>query len=98
MSTVAAIAEPRIRDLRITDSEITAFLVDGRTASVPLAWSYRRLTQASDAQRQHWELLGDGVGAHWPGIDERDIGIHGMLYGTPSTSSGRPPDQAVARS
>jgi len=82
MSTVAAIAEPRIRDLRITDSEITAFLVDGRTVSVPLAWSWR-LSEASDAQRQHWELLGDGVGAHWPDIDE-DISIHGMLYGTPA--------------
>jgi hypothetical protein len=39
MNTPAMIVEPRIADLRVTDSEITAFLVDGRTVSVPLAWS-----------------------------------------------------------
>jgi hypothetical protein len=29
--------EPRIADLRITEAEITAYLMDGRTVSVPLA-------------------------------------------------------------
>ncbi len=81
MSTVAAI-EPRISDLRVTDSEITAFLVDGRSVSVPLAWSWR-LSDATSAQRDHWELIGDGIGAHWPDIDE-DISIEGMLHGIPA--------------
>lgn len=82
MNTVALIVEPRIADLRITDTEITAFLIDGRTVSVPLAWSWR-LSEATDAQRNHWELIGDGVGIHWPDVDE-DISIEGMLYGAPA--------------
>lgn len=81
MSTVAAI-EPRIADLRVTDSEITAFLVDGRSVSVPLAWSWR-LSDATSVQREHWELIGDGIGVHWPEIDE-DISIDGMLHGIPA--------------
>ena len=82
MSTVALIVEPKIADLRITESEITAYLVDGRTVSVPLAWSWR-LSEATPAQRNHWELVGDGIGIHWPEIDE-DISIEGMLYGAPA--------------
>ena len=81
MSTVAAI-EPRIADLRVTDSEINAFLVDGRSVSVPLAWSWR-LSDATATQREHWELIGDGIGVHWPDIDE-DISIDGMLHGVPA--------------
>ena len=30
---------PRIMDMQVTDEVITARLVDGRTISVPLAWS-----------------------------------------------------------
>lgn len=82
MNTVAASVEPRIADLRVTDSEITAFLVDGRNVSVPLAWSWR-LSDATSAQRDHWELIGDGIGVHWPDVDE-DISIEGMLYGVPA--------------
>ena len=81
MSTVATI-EPRIADLRVTDSEITAFLVDGRNVSVPLAWSWR-LSDATAAQRDRWELIGDGIGVHWPDFDE-DISIEGMLHGVPA--------------
>ena len=81
MNTVAAI-EPRIADLRVTDSEITAFLVDGRNVSVPLAWSWR-LPDATLSQRDHWELIGDGIGVHWPDVDE-DISVEGMLHGVPA--------------
>jgi len=50
MSIVAPVVEPRIADLRVTESEITAYLVDGRTVSVPLAWSWR-LSEATPVQR-----------------------------------------------
>jgi hypothetical protein len=82
MNTVTLIVEPKISDLRITDAEITAYLMDGRTVSVPLAWSWR-LSEATPSQRNHWELIGDGIGIHWPDIDE-DISIEGMLYGAPA--------------
>jgi len=82
MNTVALIVEPRIADLRVTEAEITAYLVDGRTVSVPLAWSWR-LSDATPAQRDHWELVGEGIGVHWPEVDE-DISVEGMLQGTPA--------------
>lgn len=82
MNTVALVVEPRISDLRITEAEITAFLIDGRTISVPLAWSWR-LSEATPSQRSHWEIIGGGIGIHWPDIDE-DISIEGMLYGAPA--------------
>ena len=44
MNTVAPVVEPRIAELSITESEITAYLVDGRSVSVPLAWSWRKTT------------------------------------------------------
>jgi len=82
MNIVAPVVEPRIADVRVTESEITAYLVDGRTVSVPLAWSWR-LSEATPIQRDHWELIGDGICVHWPEVDE-DISIEGMLHGTPA--------------
>jgi hypothetical protein len=74
--------EPRIRDIKVTADSITAFLVDGRTVSVPLAWSWR-LSEATPAQRVKWRIIGDGQGIHWPDVDE-DISIEGMLRGVPA--------------
>lgn len=88
MNTVALIVEPRIADLRVTEVEITAYLVDGRTVSVPLVWSWR-LSDATPAQRDHWELIGEGIGVHWPDIDE-DISVEGMLQGTPAPRAAVP--------
>ncbi|MDO9054906.1 MAG: DUF2442 domain-containing protein [Gallionella sp.] len=82
MNTVALIVEPKISDLRVTEAEITAYLMDGRSVSVPLAWSWR-LSEATPEQRSHWEIIGDGIGIHWPEVDE-DISIEGMLYGEPA--------------
>lgn len=81
MSTVVSL-EPRIKSLQVTEDAITAELVDGRTISVPLAWSWR-LSDATPEQRSNFEILGDGQGAHWPDVDE-DISVDGMLYGSPA--------------
>lgn len=40
MSIVGS-TEARIRDVKVTADIITAYLVDGRVISVPLAWSWR---------------------------------------------------------
>ena len=82
MNTVANIVEPRLIDVQITEDEIIAHLVDGRTISVPLIWSWR-LLEATETQRKRFEILGDGQGIHWPDIDE-DISVEGMLYGLPA--------------
>ncbi len=87
--SIAIRAEPRVKDVRVTGEAIVAELVDGRTISVPLAWSWR-LTEASPAQRMHWEIIGDGEGIHWPEIDE-DISIDGMLRGVPARRPKKSP-------
>ena len=82
-------SEPRIKEIRVTEDLITADLVDGRTISVPLAWSWR-LSEATSEQRVNYEIIGDGQGVHWPDIDE-DISAEGMLTGVPA----RRPKQQV---
>ena len=74
--------DPRLLNIKITDDEIIGILVDGRTISVPLVWSWR-LSEATLEQRQNFEILGNGEGIHWPDIDE-DISVLGMLTGSPA--------------
>lgn len=85
MSIVVNLLEPRIKDICITDDEIIAHLMDGRTISVPLAWSWR-LLEATPEQRSKFEIIGDGQGIHWPEVDE-DISAEGMLFCTPAQRS-----------
>ena len=89
---IAASSEPRIVTIEITEDSIIARLADGRTISVPLAWSWR-LSNATLKQRNHFEIIGDGEGIHWPDIDE-DISARGMLYGIPA----RPPKKVPTKS
>lgn len=88
MNTVAN-NEPRIMAIEVMEDTITAQLTDGRTISVPLAWSWR-LSDATPEQRNNFEIIGTGEGVHWPDIDE-DISARGMLYGVPA----RPPKRAA---
>lgn len=74
--------DTRIKNIEITEDSIIAHLMDGRTISVPLVWSWR-LTEATPGQRKHYEIIGDGHGVRWPDIDE-DISAEGMLYGNPA--------------
>ena len=75
-------AEPRVAAVEATDQLIIAHLVDGRTISVPLSWSWR-LSDATPDQRAHYEIFGDGTGIRWPDIDE-DLSVRGMLEGAPA--------------
>lgn len=83
-------SDPRIVSLEITDDLIVAQLADGRTISVPLVWSWR-LAAATPAQRNNFEILGNGEGVHWPDLDE-DLSARGMLQGIPA----QPPKQVTA--
>jgi len=84
---IVANNEPRITHLRVTRESVIAQLADGRTVSVPLAWSWR-LSEATPAQRSHFEIMGSGQGVHWPDIDE-DISAVGMLGGVPARQPKR---------
>ena len=68
-----------------TEDTLTVELRDGRTVSVPIAW-YPRLSHGSDSERSDWRLIGDGLGIHWPQLDE-DISVEGLLLGYPSNES-----------
>ena len=61
MNTVVNWVGPRLQSVEVTEDKIIAHLLDGRTISVPLAWSWR-LSDTTAAQRQHFEILGDGQG------------------------------------
>jgi hypothetical protein len=66
-------------DVKVDAERLHVALSDGREISVPLAW-FPRLHKATPQQRQHWELIGRGIGLHWPDIDE-DLSIAGLLAG-----------------
>ena len=75
--------EPRIKAVVVTNDLINFDLVvDGRSVSVPLVWSWR-LSEATPEQRTNFEIIGDGQGVHWPDIDE-DLSAQGMLSGVPA--------------
>jgi hypothetical protein len=63
--------------VRFADERLVVQLVDGRELSVPLEW-FPRLREASEAERTHWRLIGQGTGIHWPDVDE-DISVPRLL-------------------
>ncbi|MBI3158459.1 MAG: DUF2442 domain-containing protein [Chloroflexi bacterium] len=63
--------------VKFTDDAMQVTLSDGREISVPLEW-FPRLRQATPAQRAHWRLIANGIGLHWPDLDE-DISVEGLL-------------------
>ena len=79
MSIAVADAEVLIRNVRFEVDRLVVELSDGRTLGTPVRW-YPRLARATEAERESWELLGDGEGIHWPAIDE-DLSLDGMLAG-----------------
>lgn len=72
---------PRATDVRIDADDLTIELADGRRVSVPLEW-FPKLLEATEEQRDNWELLGDGEGVNWPDLDE-DLSVAGLLRRTP---------------
>jgi len=70
--------------MRISSTEDTlrADFDDGRSVDLPLQW-FPRLFRATQAQRDHYELLGRGFGVHWPDVDE-DLSASGLALGKPS--------------
>jgi len=79
-----------IRVTRISSSADTlrADFDDGRSVELPLQW-FPRLFTATQAQRDHYELLGRGFGVHWPEVDE-DLSASGLALGKPSIKFLKP--------
>ncbi len=83
----SAVEVQRVTALRveITDDTITVDLSDGRTISAPLAW-YPRLSHGTPDERKCWRLIAEGLGIHWPDLDE-DVSIENLLAGKRSAES-----------
>ena len=84
---VSEIQTARALSVSVAEDTLTVDLDDGRTISVPLAW-YPRLWYGRQSERHNWRFIGDGVGIHWPELDE-DISIKGLLLGKQSGESQR---------
>ncbi len=85
MTTLTFETEPLATQISVTDEKLIVDLVDGRSLVVPLSW-YPRLLNASQPERQNWQLLGDGYAIEWVDLDEH-IGVEGLLAGRPSGES-----------
>jgi len=77
--------EIRATSVLVSDDALIVDLADGRTVSAPLAW-YPRLLHGTPAERDDYQLIGDGLGIHWPQLDE-DISVEGILAGRRSHES-----------
>ncbi len=80
MNTLKVEERPLAQEVRFSDCEMIVSLVDGRTISIPVTW-FPTLANATEAQRNNWQLLGGGDGIHWPDLDE-DLSVRGLLFGT----------------
>ncbi len=79
MRTLAVETHALAEAVEFTDHDMIVSLVDGRKVIIPLVW-FPRLANATKNQLEHYELLGDGEGIHWPEIDE-DLSVSGLLRG-----------------
>ena len=86
MSTsTAEIRSASATEVSVTNDTLAFELADGRFISAPLAW-YPRLFHGTVEERSRWRLIGQGLGVHWPDLDE-DISVENLLVGRPSTES-----------
>ncbi len=76
---------PRARRVWFDAGRLHVELADGRVVHARYD-RFPRLAAASDAQRGTWEIIGHGVGIHWPEIDE-DLSTDGLLRDAVSVSA-----------
>lgn len=88
MTTSESRAGEQILDLHFEADSMVVELADGRTLKVPLAW-FPRLSGASTAELENWQISAAGFGIHWPDLDE-DISSEGLLRGAPAPRGSVP--------
>jgi len=84
-SSAVDVQEPRAQQVSVSGEALSVDLVDGRTIVVPLVW-FPRLWHGTPAERNHFEISGDGAFIHWPDLDE-DLSVAGLLAGRRSGES-----------
>jgi Protein of unknown function (DUF2442) len=94
MGILALAADERVAALRCTDDSLSVDLMDGPLRSL---WSGTpRLANASNAQRENWQICGGDYGIHWPEVDE-DLSTEGLLRGAPSPEYRRAQSAKMAK-
>jgi len=91
MTTLILEVDPIAIDVTVTDQKLIVNLEDGRSITIPLAW-YTRMWHGTPAERQNYQLLGDGYAIEWADLDEH-IGVEGLIAGRRSSES----EQSLAR-
>jgi hypothetical protein len=76
-SLVVKAPDARARGIDLIPDARVVQLEDGRSLTVPLEW-FPRLRDPTPAARDRWELMGLGLGIHWPELDE-DLSVVGLL-------------------
>jgi len=79
MNTLAVKFDDHAVDVSFTQTSLHFVLADGREISAPLEW-FPRLRDAKVIDRKNWRFIGNGIGVHWPTIDE-DISIKTLMGG-----------------
>jgi hypothetical protein len=64
----------------IKDADLLLVMLNNGRLEFELA-GFKRLARASQAQLNKYELLPDGIGVHWPGLDEH-LSLRGFLLAT----------------
>ena len=79
MSTLTVKFDEHAVDVSFTKNAIHFVLADGREISAPLEW-FPKLRDAAEQDKNNWRLIGNGIGVHWPKIDE-DIAVSTIMRG-----------------
>ena len=79
MSFLAIKFDDHVIDVSFTETALHFVLADGREISAPLEW-FPKLRDANIKERNHWRLIGNGIGVHWPDLDE-DIAVKTLMRG-----------------
>lgn len=86
-SSKTSVAIAMATQVAVTDNSLSVDLTDGRTITVPIVW-FPRLQHGTVEERNHWQLIGNGHGIHWPDLDE-DIRVEGLLLGQKSSEGAQ---------
>ena len=71
-----------IRRVNVTANMFTLYPEDGCIVGMPTVWS-SRLSTASEAEQQNYEIIGHGTGLHWLDLDEY-VSVRSILLGRQS--------------
>lgn len=70
----------RAKQVLLSDKKLDSLVVllnNGTILKIALS-NYPKLKKASQEQLNQWELIGDGIGLRWDGLNE-DLSIKGMI-------------------